>query len=84
MKAKIIVTGAWCGFENFELPNIKHIPREGEHFDIDDKKFPKQAEIIESATEKTGEVCRVGYVAHDFRENKHEIEIHLHCGELDN
>lgn len=82
METKIIVTGAWCGFENFELDELKYIPREGEHFDIDELKYKRQAEIISNATEETMEVCRVAYVGHSFQDNIHEIEIHLHCGEL--
>jgi hypothetical protein len=82
METKIIVTGAWFGFEKFELGELKYIPRKGEHFDIDENKYKEQAEIIAIATERTGGVCRVGIVIHAFRDNQHEIEIHLHCGEL--
>ena len=81
MKTTIIVMGDWYGFENFELPNMKHIPQKGEHFEIDHEKYTKQAEITALATERTREVCRVRYVAHSFSSNKHTIEIHLFCGD---
>ena len=79
MKTKVIVIGNWEGFENFELGDLKHIPQKGEHIIIDEKRFKKQAQILDLVTNQTGEHCYVGYVIHDFRANEHRILIHLSC-----
>lgn len=79
MKTVIVVIGDWGGFAPFELGNLKHIPRVGEHFDIDKKRYKRQAEIIENAVEKEGVVCRVNIVCHVFKGNTHTIEIHIAC-----
>ncbi|MHB8260470.1 MAG: hypothetical protein ACYDCN_08475 [Bacteroidia bacterium] len=83
METTIRVTADRCYFEDFELGDLKYIPREGEHFNIDKVTYKKQAEIMDEAEERTNHVCRVQSVVHHFYPALHEIEIRLYCHEDD-
>ena len=81
MKTKIIVDADMTGFEPFEIPDLKYIPRRGEHFKIDEKKYPAQAARIALEEQVTGIVCRVWYVEHEFVKGTQVLTINLYCAE---
>ena len=79
MKTKIIVDADLTGFKPFEIPELKTIPQRGEHFKIDENKFPSQAKRMAKEEELTGISCHVMYVEKEFIKGAEVLTINLCC-----
>ena len=81
MKTKIIVDADLIGFKPFEIPEVKTIPQRGEHFKIDETKYPSQAKRIAKEEALTGMPCNVRYVEKEFIKGTEVLTVNLHCAE---